>query len=136
MAGRPPEYKPEFCQKLIDHMREGDSFETFGAIVGKSKRTLYNWTEQYAEFQEAKEKGEVLSEHWWWKKGKEYMVTFDKETKFNVAVWIFTMKCRFGLRDGSEGGRPEKQPDDTPPTDAEIRAIVDLATARQKRKGA
>lgn len=131
---RPSEYKPEFADKLIEHMKEGHSFETFGAIVGKSKVTLYNWCEAHPDFKEAKEKGEVLSEHWWWKKGMDHLVTYDKEVKFNAAVWIFTMKCRFGHRDGSE--KPKEIPDDTPPTDSEIRAIVDLATARLRRRPA
>jgi hypothetical protein len=131
--GRPSEYKPEYADKLIEHMREGDSFETFGAIVGKSRRTLYNWIDTHEDFKEAKEVGEVLSEHWWWKKGKEYMVTFDKETRFNVAVWIFTMKCRFGHRDGSEGRVKEPDKPTNEQTESLIEEMRNIISMKERR---
>jgi hypothetical protein len=53
-------YKKEFCQKLIDHMSRGYSFESFGATlsprVGRS--TMYDWIKVHPEWKEAKEVGE------------------------------------------------------------------------------
>jgi len=50
-------YKPEYCQQLIDHLAHGYSFESFGAIVGRGRATLYEWVEKYPEFAEAKRVG-------------------------------------------------------------------------------
>lgn len=48
-------YKPEFCEQLIIHMSQGKSFETFGAKVNVTRKTLYKWVEKYKEFEEAKD---------------------------------------------------------------------------------
>lgn len=53
-VGRPTEYKPEYCQKLIEFGNTGKSFEAFGSIVGVSKQTLYTWCKEYPEFLDAK----------------------------------------------------------------------------------
>ena len=55
--GRPTDYRPEYCQQLIDHMRKGGSFEAFGAVVHKATQTLYDWTKAFPEFLEAKKIG-------------------------------------------------------------------------------
>ena len=53
-VGRPTEYKPEYCQMLIDHGRKGYSFEAFGGVVCVSKQTLYSWCKSFPEFLDAK----------------------------------------------------------------------------------
>jgi transposase len=53
-AGRPTKYKPEFCEMLIDHMSEGYSFESFGAIAQVWDTTLDDWANTIPEFSEAK----------------------------------------------------------------------------------
>lgn len=60
-AGRPSKYRDEFCDKLIEHMRQGNSFESFGAVVDCGRASAYNWLAAHPEFLEAKNKGEILS---------------------------------------------------------------------------
>lgn len=48
-------YKSEYCQMLIEHMSQGFSFSTFGAVVNVGRTTLYDWVDEYPEFKEAKE---------------------------------------------------------------------------------
>jgi hypothetical protein len=43
---------------VIDHMSKGYSFESFGADVNCSRKTLYNWAEENPEFMDAKKVGE------------------------------------------------------------------------------
>lgn len=98
--GSKPRYKKEYCQKLIDYMSEGLSFDSFGAEVKVSRVTLYNWIEKYPEFQDAKSEGEMRSLQWWEKIGRSGMV--GKIKGFNPAIYIFSMKSRFakyGWRD-------------------------------------
>src|ERR1700721_1643199 len=59
--GRPTDYRPEYCDALIAHMREGYSFESFGANVGAHKQTLYTWAEVHPDFADAKKEGTALS---------------------------------------------------------------------------
>ncbi len=96
---RPSKYKPEFCERLIDYMSEGLSFDSFGAEVNASRPTLYAWTNEYPEFAQAKQMGEVMCQQWWEKAGIKGMLS-GKE--FNAVTWIFNMKNRFKWQDRHE----------------------------------
>lgn len=65
--GRPTSYRPEYCQKLIEHMRQGHGFHTFGVTLEPmvSHQTLYDWLDAHQDFLEAKSVGEKLSEKTW-----------------------------------------------------------------------
>jgi transposase len=54
LMGRPTKYKPEYCQMLINHMSEGYSFESFGAIISVDRTTLYHWETLFKEFSHCK----------------------------------------------------------------------------------
>lgn len=71
VSGRPAiPFKQEYCEQLVKHMSEGSSFESFGAIINVSRATIYRWLEEYEEFFEAKELGEVKSLKFWEDLGK------------------------------------------------------------------
>ena len=53
-GGRPEEYKPEYCELLIQHSEEGFSFESFAGRIGVTPKTIYNWEQKYPEFLQAK----------------------------------------------------------------------------------
>jgi len=95
-GGRPTKYKPEYCEKLIEHMAEGLSFETFAATIGVSRAVLYNWCDAHSEFLDAKNIGKEKSQLMW-----EH-VNIAQATgaiKGSSANTIFTMKCRFGWKE-------------------------------------
>lgn len=91
--GRPSKYKPEYCQLLIDHMKTGMSFESFGAKVGTHWDTLYNWCKEHPEFIEAKKIGKNLELEWWetLKRGS----AAGKLKNSNPTLIIFSMKNKF-----------------------------------------
>lgn len=60
-GGRPTDYKPEYCEMLIKHMAEGDSFASFSAIVGTCMDTVHEWAKVHPEFSDAKKKGMGLN---------------------------------------------------------------------------
>jgi len=99
-GGRPTNYKPEYCQMLIDHMASGLSFETFAAIIDTHRGVLYEWANKHQEFGDAKSTGHEKSELFWSEMGRDG--TRGKIPGFIASTWIFTMKCRFKYRDGSE----------------------------------
>ena len=54
---KPVKYEPEHCQKLLDHCKNGFEVQTFGATIGVSRATIYNWMTRYPEFKQAHEMG-------------------------------------------------------------------------------
>ncbi len=60
VIGRPTEYKPEYCERLLAHMAQGLSFEGFAGEVRVSFQTLYSWRDKYPAFLEAMLEGRSL----------------------------------------------------------------------------
>jgi hypothetical protein len=99
-VGNPTEYREEFCQKLIDFMSEGYSFEAFAGEVGTSYHSLYRWVQTQTAFRDAKKIAEGKYRKYWETIGKAGML--GKIPGFNTTIWIFSMKNRFGWSDRKE----------------------------------
>lgn len=95
-VGRPTLYKPEYCQLLIQHMKEGFSYETFAAVTDVSIQTLYDWEKAHPEFLEAKNHAWPKRQLFW--EGLNRGITAGK-IKGNPATMIFTLKNANGWRD-------------------------------------
>jgi hypothetical protein len=80
MANYNTKYKPEFCDLLVEHLKKGYSFYSFGGDVGASKQTLFTWVEKHPEFSEAKKIGEQLA-----------LKYFDKRSRASI------LNCRIML---------------------------------------
>ena len=105
-AGRPTTYKPEYCDLLLDHMKSGLSFESFGAIADCCEDTLFEWLKKHKEFSESYKKGISYSRKFWEDLG---LVGTTEGKNFNATTWIFNMKNRFGWKDRNDftsGDRP------------------------------
>lgn len=50
-------YKPEYDQMLVEHMAQGYSFESFGAVIDTCRTTLFEWCDRFPSFKQAKRKG-------------------------------------------------------------------------------
>ena len=124
-GGKPPIFKDEHCQELIDHMAEGLSFESFAARIGVHWRTIYSWVKDRPNFREAKGIGEAKGLLWWENTGRRQvtgtLMRVDKEeyaigpdggvifqdgkpvvksrqyapTRGDGKIWSLTMKNRF-----------------------------------------
>lgn len=96
--GRPPtQFKPEYCEKLIEHMKSGYSFESFGAKIPCGSQLLWQWFKEIPEFSKAKEIAESYSRFFWEDLGiRGIQGEFES---FNASSYIFTMKNRFHWRD-------------------------------------
>ncbi|WP_445215479.1 hypothetical protein ACKWRH_23660 [Bradyrhizobium sp. Pa8] len=51
--GRPSEYRPEYCQLVIEAMGTGISVGAFAGVVGVAVDTVYEWMKRHPEFSEA-----------------------------------------------------------------------------------
>jgi len=104
--GRPTLYRPEFCEMLIEHCREGGSIEAFAGTIMVSIDALYDWFDKHEDFRHAKKIGYSLSLAWWENMGRQNIMNIQttsgygsyKETtskSINSSIWIYTVKCRF-----------------------------------------
>lgn len=100
MALHNSKYKPEFCERLLAHLADGFSFNSFGGEVNVSRETLYQWEKKYPDFAHAKNIGTLKGMKWWETLGRGGAA--GRVPGFNPAAWIFTMKNRFGWRDKIE----------------------------------
>ena len=94
---KPPKYRKEYCEKLIKHMSEGLSFETFGATLDDpvGRTTLYDWVKVYPEFEAAKKIAFDKCQIWWEKIGLDGLYRGGKENPFQAGLWSFNMAARF-----------------------------------------
>jgi hypothetical protein len=68
-GGRPTLYRPEFCQDIVEHMKLGNSVESFGAYLGTKygaryavhRDTIYAWENAHQEFSDAINGGRAYS---------------------------------------------------------------------------
>jgi len=58
--GRPTKYKPEYCMALINHCKQGYSYESFSGTIGVALQTLYDWEKAHQDFLEAKKVARTL----------------------------------------------------------------------------
>lgn len=57
--GRPTDYRPEYCERLVQWMKKPKSYESFGTQVGVCRETLYDWEKKHPEFLHAKKRGRL-----------------------------------------------------------------------------
>lgn len=94
--GRPDHYEPWMCEKVIELMKNGASKTEVAAELNFGcKQMLYDYVQKYQEFADAVKKGELLSQSWWEKTGRNNI----SNREFNSALWYMNMKNRFGWRD-------------------------------------
>jgi hypothetical protein len=65
VTGRPTLYRDEYCDMLVEHMKQGKSFWTFAAVIDVAWDTLTDWTHRHPEFLAAKKRGRVFEMNWW-----------------------------------------------------------------------
>ena len=53
VMGRPTEYKPEYCEMVIDMMANGYSLTAFAGTIRVARDTVYGWLSQHRDFSDA-----------------------------------------------------------------------------------
>lgn len=104
--GFPSAYKPEMCERLIEHMSKGYSFASFGAEVKCSRQNLYLWCDEYPEFKQAKESGTAAALKFFEQRliakiSGQDVRGFDYK-KCDVTALIFALKTRFHREYGEQ----------------------------------
>lgn len=95
MAGRPSEYRPEFCELIIEQGKLGKSVTQMAVACGVSKRTLLNWTQEHEAFLHALEVAKAESLNWWESVAQSHMIEEKDAARLNAGIWSRSMAARF-----------------------------------------
>lgn len=90
-AGRPSDYDPAFCERVIDLGKQGKSKAQMAAHFDVSRQTIDNWAQAHPEFLEALNRAMAHCQAWWEDKGMAGM----EMPGFNAAVWKKSVEARF-----------------------------------------
>jgi hypothetical protein len=90
-AGRPSEYDPSFCERVIKYGKKGKSRTWMAAELGCVRQSLYTWEQIHPEFMDAMAKAAAFSQQWWEDAGQDGM----KAQGFSAAIWSRSMSARF-----------------------------------------
>lgn len=61
----PSAYKPEYCELVVELLKDGGSLAVFRAHVGITKSTMQYWRRNHPEFEEACKLALDRSQLWW-----------------------------------------------------------------------
>lgn len=92
-AGRPTDYRPEFCERVIELGRLGYSHAQIAAHadIDVARKTLYEWADKYPEFSDAITRARDLAQAWFENKGQDGL----EKPGFNASLWNKQVTCRF-----------------------------------------
>jgi len=94
-VGRPSQYDPAYCERIIELGRLGKSVEQIAAQIGVGTKTMYNWRDEFPEFLRALEIAKELELDWWENIAQNMMVENKDGSKLNSAIWSRSMAARF-----------------------------------------
>jgi hypothetical protein len=64
-TGRPSEYKPEYCEMVIQAMERGLSLTAFAGSIRVARETVYQWMQAHSEFSDAVARARGTRVLWW-----------------------------------------------------------------------
>lgn len=89
--GRPTDYKPEYCQRVIELGREGKSKVQIAADLDVAKQTIDNWAVAHPDFLDSLTRARDLAQAWWENTGQTGMTA----QTFHASLWAKQVSCRF-----------------------------------------
>jgi transposase len=92
-VGRPTDYKPEYCERVVELGGNGKSYAQIAAELGVARKTLYEWTAIYPEFSDAMNFSRDLSQAWFENIAQGNMVA--PTPGFSASLWTKQVSCRF-----------------------------------------
>ena len=91
VTGRPPTYRPEFCERIIELGKLGYSQARMAAALDVSKQTITDWAKRHVEFSDALSRARTYAQSWW----EQEAQTGLKNREFNAGIWDKSVKSMF-----------------------------------------
>lgn len=103
-VGRHTDYHETFDDDLEADLAQGYSFTASCGRLGICTTTGYVWLKKHPSFADAYKRGKALGQAHWEKLALDHVVEGKDgdKTRLNPAVWIFTMKAKYGWSDQPE----------------------------------
>lgn len=92
-VGRPTDYKPEYCEKVLELGRAGKSYTQIAGELDVAKSTLYLWQDLHPEFSDALLRARELAQYWWENIGQNQMIA--PLQGFSATLFAKQVSCRF-----------------------------------------
>jgi Homeodomain-like domain len=92
-AGRPTDYRAEFCERVIELGKEGKSHAQIAAELGVSRRVLYDWQEKYPEFLHSIMEARDYAQAWFENIAQNNLLS--PVPGFSASLWAKQVSCRF-----------------------------------------
>ena len=67
---RPTDYRPEYCDAVIEHMKDGASLTSFAAEINVARSTINYWMDSFPEFSESVKIAKAKCAAWWELQGR------------------------------------------------------------------
>ena len=90
-AGRPTDYRPEYCEQVLAWGNEGKSVTWMAAQLDVNRDTIYEWERVHPEFSDALSRARLKCQAWWEDQGQTGLMS----PAFNGSVWAKNMGARF-----------------------------------------
>lgn len=91
-VGRPSEYDPAFCERVIACGKEGFSKAEIASNLDCHRETLDLWAAAHPEFSDALHRAREESLAWWEGQAR---LGLNKGSAFNAAIWAKSVNGRF-----------------------------------------
>lgn len=91
-AGRPSEYDPAYCERVVELGKEGKSRAEIASALNCSRTTLTAWEAKHPEFLTALSRAKDEELAWWECQAREGLA---KGSAFNAAIWKQSVSGRF-----------------------------------------
>ena len=102
-GGRPTDYRPEHCRRVIELGREGKSRAQIAAALDQARQTIADWEKAHPEFLVAMTRAHDLALAWWEEQGQDGIWSTPMGRNLNAAAYGLQMRNRFS----DEYGRPD-----------------------------
>jgi len=83
-------YHEDYCNEVVDFLKDGHSLAAFGGHIGVSRETLYRWMRTQPEFAEAVKRAQAKSILWW----ERRILDLAQTGRGNAAAITFGLKNR------------------------------------------
>lgn len=90
-AGRPTDYRPEFCEQVVEHCRDGRSLASFCNEIGIARQTLYQWRARFSLFNDACSRALIAAQTWFEERCRNGL----EDRNFNSRLAEFLMAAQF-----------------------------------------
>jgi transcriptional regulator with XRE-family HTH domain len=92
-VGRPTDYRPEFCEQIIEFGKKGYSESQVAAEFGVTRKTLNNWEAEHPDFLYSSGVYRELAQSWWESLAQNQMLA--PTPGFSSGLWSKSMAARF-----------------------------------------